>query len=237
LNLENEIKITKVGDKMSEIIDLTYDLEDGMTTFSASWHPQFSITQIGRHEFEGRETRKVTFGTHAGTHMDAPLHFVKCGKSIEKIPIDKLIGEVTIVDFSHLAENEAITKEMLSDINITKRMLFKFGWGKYWGTEKFYNGYPFFSKEAAEYLLFENVELIAMDTPSPDDSRIKLEKNTLGSDNDSPIHKIFLNDGIALIEYIANLDKVKDYVGWSIIVMPLRIKGADGSPSRVCIYR
>lgn len=222
---------------MEEIIDLTYDMEDGMTTFSAPWHPRFSLTQMGRHGFEGRETRKVSFGTHTGTHTDAPLHFVKNGKSIEKVPLDKLVGEVTIVDFSHLEDNETITKEMMASINITKRMLFKFGWGKYWGTRKFYKDYPFFSKGAAEYLVSKNVELIAMDTPSPDDSHIKLEENTLGSDKDSPIHKIFLNNGIALVEYIANLDKVKDYEGWNIIVTPLRIKGADGSPSRVFIYR
>ena len=126
---------------MSIIVDLTYNIEEGMTTFNAHWHPPVSITQLGRHGFEGRETRKVTFGTHTGTHADSPLHFIKEGKSIEKIPLDKLIGEVTIVDFSHLQDNEAVTKKMLSDITITKRMLFKFGWGKYWNTKKFYQNY------------------------------------------------------------------------------------------------
>jgi len=227
----------KQPDKMNEIIDLTYDLEEGMITFNAPWHPPFSITQLGRHDFEGRETRKVTFGTHTGTHTDSPLHFIKRGKSIEKIPLDKLIGEVTIVDFSQLGDNEAVTKKMLSDITITKRMLFKFGWGKCWNTKKFYQDYPFFSKEAAEYLVSLNVELIAMDTPSPDDSRIKLSGDVLGSDKDSPIHKIFLSNEVILVEYVANLDKVNDYTGWNIIVLPLRIKGADGSPARICIYK
>ena len=223
--------------KTSRILDLTYDLEEDMITSNASWHSPVSITQLGRHGFEGRETRKVAFGTHTGTHIDAPLHFIKGGKSIEKIPLDKLIGEVTIVDFSHLRVNEAVMKKMLKDITITKRMLFKFGWGKYWNTQKFYHNYPFFSKEAAEYLVSQNVELIAMDTPSPDDSRIKLSGEVLGSDKDSPIHKIFLSNGVILVEHVANLDKVNDYNGWNIIVLPLRIKGADGSPARVCISK
>ena len=227
----------KQPDKMNEIIDLTYDLEEGMITFKASWHPHVSITQLGRHHFEGRETREITFGTHTGTHVDAPLHFVNGGKSIEKIPLDKLMGKVTIVDFSSLEDNQAVTKDMLTDIPITKRMLFKFGWGKCWNTKKFYQNYPFFSKEAAEYLVFRNVELIAMDTPSPDDSRIELSGEVLGSDKDSPIHKIFLSNEVILVEYVANLDKVNDYNGWNIIAMPLRIKGADGSPARVCIYK
>ena len=223
--------------KMNKIIDLTYNLEVGMTTFDAPWHPPISVTQLGRHGYEGRETRKVTFGTHAGTHMDAPLHFIAGGKSIEEISLDKLIGEITIIDFSQLGNNEPVTKKMLIDITITKRMLFKFGWGKYWNTKNFYHDYPFFSKEAAEYLVSKNVELIAMDTPSPDDSRIKLSGDVLGSDEDSPVHKIFLSDEVILIEYVANLDKVYDYEGWSVIALPLRIKGADGSPTRVCIYK
>ena len=222
---------------MNKIIDLTYDIEEGMTTFNASWHSPVSITQLGRHGFEGRETRKVTFGTHTGTHVDAPLHFFKDEKGIEKIPLDKLMGKVTIIDFSHLGDNEAITKEMFSDTTITRRMLFKLGWGKYWNNRKFYQNYPFFSKEAAEYLVSMNVELIAMDTPSPDDSRINLSGHILGGEKDSPIHKIFLRNEIILVEYVANLDKIKEYTRWNIIVMPLRIKGADGSPARVCIYK
>jgi len=222
---------------MNKIIDLTYDLEEGMTSFNAPWHPHFEITQLGRHGFEGRETRKITLGTHTGTHMDAPLHFVKGGKSLEKIPLDKLIGKVTIVDFSYLKEDESVTKEMLSSVNITERMLFNFGWGKYWGDKKFYSGYPFFTKDAAEYLVSKGVKLVGMDIPSPDDSRIDLSGNVLGSDRDSPIHKIFLSNEVILVEYIANLDKVKGNDNWKIIVMPLKIKGADGSPVRVCIYK
>lgn len=215
-----------------EIIDLTYDVEEGMTTFNAPWHPPVSITQLGRLGIEGRETRKISFGTHTGTHMDAPLHFIKGGKSVDEISLNKLIGSVTIVDYSYLKEGQGITKEMLNKIKVTKNLLFKFGWGKFWGSKKFYMDYPYFTKEAAEFLVSKNVEMIALDTPSPDDSHTKI-----GSDNDSQIHKIFLKNEILLVEYIANLEKVTDYHGWNIVVCPLKIKGADGSPARVFIYK
>jgi len=217
---------------MTQILDLTYDIKEGMTTFNVPWHPIVSIQQLGRHGLEGRETRKVSFGTHTGTHVDAPLHFVENGVSIDKISLDTLVGDVAIVDYSYLKDNEPVTKEMLSDISITGRMLFKFGWGKYWNSKKYYTDYPYFTKEAAEYLCSMNIKLIAMDTPSPDDSRIDLS-----GDGDSPVHKIFLNNGIVLVEYLANTEKIEDYSGWNIIVMPLKIKGADGSPARVCIYK
>ena len=222
---------------MKEIVDLTFVLEEGMTSFQATWHIPFELTQLGRHEVEGRETRKIVLGTHAGTHIDSPLHFVEKGQGIDGISLDKLMGKITIVDCTGLGRGGAVTKEMLTELSITKRMLFKFGWCKYWKTEEYYKDYPFFTKEAAEYLVSQKVELIAMDTPSPDDSRIKLEQGILGTEKDSPIHKLFLRKGVILIEYLANLDKVTEYEGWNISAMPLKIKGADGSPARVCIYR
>lgn len=219
------------------LIDLTYDLEEGMPTFNAHWHVPFEMTQLGRHGFEGRETRKITFGTHTGTQVDAPLHFIKEGKSIETIPLEKMIGPVTITDFSFLGENGVVTTDMLTKVALSKRMLFKFGWGIFWNTKRYYQGYPFFSEAAAQYLVSKGVELVALDTCSPDDSRVTLQGDILGSDKDSPIHKIFLRNGIVLVEYVAHVDQISDYNNWNIIVMPLRLKGADGSPARVCIYR
>lgn len=222
-----------------KIIDLTYDIYEGMTTFDAPWHPKVSIKQMGRHGFEGRETREVTFGTHTGTQVDAPLHFVEKGKSIDQVPIRKLIGPVTILNFFWLKEGEEVTVEMLKKLTFGPKILFNFGWGKNWGSRKFYNGYPFISKPAAKYLISKKVEMIALDTPSPDDSRIKLNGDTLGSEQDSPIHKLFLGNGIVLVEYVANLANLnkKDCEGWNIAAMPLKIKGADGSPARVFIFK
>ena len=92
--------------------------------------------------------------------------------------------------------------------------------------------YPYFTKDAAEFLVSKNVELVAYDIPSPDDSHTKL-----GSEFDSQIHKIFLENGIILAEYLANLDKLSTYEGWSIVVLPLKIKNGDGSPARIFLYK
>lgn len=215
-----------------EIIDLTYNIEAGMPTFSAHWHPVVKINQLGRVGFEGRNTREICIGSHTGTHVDAPLHFVAGGKSIDEISLHKLIGEVSIVDFTYLKENEYITVEMLQKNIITPRMIFKFGWGKYWGDKKYYKDYPFFSVEATQYLIDKGIELIGMDTASPDDSRI-----ILGSNEDSQIHKLLLKNSVVIVEYLANLDKITNYDGWNLIALPLKLKGCDGSSARVCIYR
>ncbi len=222
---------------MTEIIDLTYDIEEGMTTFNAYWHPAVHIDQLGKHNSEGRESRKLTLGTHCGTHVDAPSHFVQNGRTIDQIPLSKLIGKITILDFSHLGKNGVVTKEMLEKMNLTKRIMFKFGWGRNWKTDHFYRDYPFLSLPAAEYLVQKGVQLIATDTPSLDDSRIKLQGKMLGSEEDSPVHKVILRNNLVLVEYIAHLDQVQDLAGWNIIVMPIRVKDGDGAPARVCICK
>jgi len=59
----------------------------------------------------------------------------------------------------------------------------------------------------------------------------------LGSERDSEIHKLFLGKNIVLVEYLANLEKVTEYYGWNICVNPLKIKGGDGSPARVYLFK
>ncbi|ABX12042.1 cyclase family protein [Nitrosopumilus maritimus] len=214
---------------MNEIIDLTYSINEKMITYPSPWHPKVSLERLGKIEDVGRNTRKLVLGTHTGTHIDAPLHFIPDGNSIESIPLEKITGTVTILDFTNLKNNHPITKEELQDKKISKRLIFRFGWQKYWNTPNFYNDYPFFTEDAANYLVSQGVELIGYDTPSPDKSK--------QDDVDSPIHKIFLSNQIVLLEYLSNLDCVQNLEGWSIVVAPMKIDGSDGSPSRVFIFK
>ena len=85
---------------MSKIIDLSMTIEERMITFGAYWHPKVKITQLGKFGRENRETRKITIGTHTGTHIDAPRHFIKNGKTVEKINLNWLCGEALLLDFS-----------------------------------------------------------------------------------------------------------------------------------------
>ncbi len=216
-----------------EIIDLSYGIEEGMLTYPTPRHPITQITQLGRIPVEGRETREIRFGTHTGTHVDAPKHFVKGGKGVDELGLETLMGPITILDFSHLGEGAKVTPAMFMDKDITPRMLLKFGWGKYWPSIEFYNkDYPTLSKNTAHYLVQKGVKLLAHDTASVD----PVFRNRPGEE-DSPAHKILLPNGVILVEYVANLEKVTDYGGWNIAALPLKITGADGSPARVVLYR
>jgi len=212
-----------------KIIDLSLLIEEGMMTFPTPWHPVVEITILGRHGIEGRETRKLVLGTHVGTHADAPRHFIPNGATIDQVPLDVLIGPATVADFQNCGPLHEIgiadLKQRLGDKKPV-RLILRTGWSEYFGNMKFYNEYPFLSEDAAHWLVEKGVRLIAMDTPSPDNPA-----HSRGTPRASPNHKVLLGAGVVLVEYLTNLKSVTAQEV-DLIVMPLRLKGCDGSPAR-----
>jgi arylformamidase len=209
-------------------IDLSYTMEPQMTTYPSPWHCRFNTEVMGDIDVAGRRTCRITMGSHSGTHMDAPAHFIKDGGGIDGIDLSKVIGPVSIIDFSDLKHRE-VSEDDLKGVRLSSKTIFKFGWSKYWKSDKFYVDYPYFSISAAKYIVNSNVELMGMDTPSPDP--------VTGKGIDSPVHKIMMKSGVLLLEYLANTDMIDDCNGWSIAALPLKILGGDGCPCRVVIYR
>lgn len=214
-----------------KIIDLTHDIYPGMPCFGAKWHCGTEMIQMGTIDEVGRNTTKLILGSHCGTHIDSPAHFVKNGMTIDRISLNNLVGDVTIVKMN-LSNNQAVTSDMLEKINIGEKVIFNFNWANKFNSSDFYSDYPFFSDEACDYLISKGVKLVGMDTPSPDDSRIKL-----GSAEDSKIHKKFLSNGIILVEYLNNLNIIDDNKGWKLIALPMKLRNCDGAPARVCLIK
>lgn len=211
-------------------IDMTHTIKNGMPCFGAAWHISPEIKKLGDVKEVGRNTSTFLLGSHTGTHMDAPLHFIPGGNSIESLPLDILCGAITVVDFRKRIRDYEITLSDVENLPLGERMLFVFGWDKKWETTEFYQGYPYFSVAAAKFLVDNGVKLIAMDSPSPDDSRTKLL-----SPEDSIIHKLFLGAGVILVEYLNNTSELDFTAKHELYALPLKVLGADGSPSRVVI--
>ena len=95
------------------LIDLTMTIKEGMQTFASHWHPFVEITQLGRFGIENRETRKIVLGTHTGTHIDAPRHFIKNGLTIERLSLEQLNGTATVLDFSSLPDKTEVDTSLL----------------------------------------------------------------------------------------------------------------------------
>jgi arylformamidase len=212
-----------------QIVDLTMPLKEGMQTFPTHYHPLVEITQLGRHGIENRETRKLILGTHTGTHIDAPRHFIPEGITVDQIPLDQLVGQASVLNFTGFGEgmeiNENDLKQALGNRS-AERVLMRFDWERYLGTMSYYNDSPFLSERAAEWLVEHGCRLLGMDTPMPDNP-----KNGFNCPIDSPIHKILLGNEVILVEYMVNLKALYQPVV-ELVVAPLKVHEGDGAPVR-----
>ena len=211
------------------IIDLTFPIHEGMATFPSHWHPVVEITQLGRHGIENRETRKMVLGSHTGTHCDAPRHFVPGGQTIDELLLEVLIGPATVVDFSDCQPGQEIGSAELEGKlgnRTPERLLLRYNWSRHWGKMAYYQDYPFISQDAARWLIRRGVKLVGMDTPSPDNP-----KHSQGTALDSPVHKVLLENGVILLEYLCNFKELQR-PEVELIALPLKISGGDGAPAR-----
>lgn len=218
---------------MGRIIDISHPIYEGMLTPPVPWIPPVEVAVLGRLHLEGRSTGKLTISTHAGTHVDAQLHFVKGGKTIDQACLETLVGEAVVVDMTHKGELADITAEDFEkcgvEIKEGDRIILHTGWWKRWDTNDFYPKAPGLTVDAAEWLVKKKIKLLAMDIPGPDGAKTKV---TLGET--LPIHHILLTNNVTLVEYLTNLDQIRKQ-RVTLIALPLKIKGADGAPARVIV--
>ena len=202
-----------------------------MSTYPSFWHPIPEINQLGRINIEGRESRKILLGTHTGTHVDAPSHFIENGKSIDKVSLETFIGNALIICLKDSLLLEEISLSKLKKAikgRFAERLILRYGWSKHWGNLNYYQHHPHLSKDAAKYIVDSGFKLLGMDTPQADSP-----KNCRGSKEDSPIHKILLGAGIIKLEYMNNLESLQEGY-FKLVALPLNILDGDGSPVR-CI--
>ncbi len=202
---------------MPRYIDLTLALEDGMRGVSSE-----SVKEINR---DGWNATTFHLYSHAGTHMDAPLHFDVSEQTIDQIPVEKLFVDAWLVDIS---EKKHIDVKDLSDIadkiQPGEGLIFRSGWSQYIGTPKFREDLPGFSVEFAEWCVTKGIGLVAVEPPSVADVN-NLQELT-------KVHQILLENNIVIIEGLTNLDVIKNEKV-QLVALPLKYKGADGAPARV----
>ncbi len=209
------------------IIDMTITYENGMTGMSR-YHPIVEFKRLGKIEEIGLNTSSIMLGSHIGTHMDAARHFYESGYSIEDTPLEKCVGDVSIVDVRHRGQGDCLQVEDLQKYKLKERVLLYFGWAEYWGTEEYLRGFPYLDLEAAKYMWEHGVKLIAMDTPSPD-------TQPRGDGKEYEIHKFMLKNNVIFVESLINTDQIDLNKKYDFIALPLKLSGVDASPCRAIL--
>lgn len=215
--------------KINAIIDLSVPLENGMPIYPGDPTPDFKATRTL--EEHGVLVTKMQLGTHTGSHMDAPLHFIAGGESIDELDLKKIVTEAIVLDLSNKEMGSAITIEDLEKFSDSIRkgdgVLLFTGTSKLWGDESILRNFTYIDPNAARWLVDKKVSIVGIDC-------LSVEKYNA----DAPeTHKTLLSAGIPLIETLSsNLEKIAGE-RVLLIALPLKIKGRDAAPARVIAIR
>lgn len=163
------------------------------------------------------------FGSHSGTHIDAPFHFIDDGSKVHELPLELLIGRTRVIEF---ASGNQIDAESLEehDLGDVMRVLFKTRNSYLWHSGKgFVKKYVHLTEDAAEYLVDSGIKVVGVDYLSVDKYPC----------DEFEVHRTLLQNGVLIIEGL-DLREVEpgDY---EMICLPLKIKDGDGAPARVVL--
>lgn len=181
----------------------------------------------------------LTLSCHAFTHVDALAHILPDGNTIDQTPLDQLVGWCHVINLEEVAPNTEITEEMLKgvcpDLRPGSRIIMRTCWSRQRspGTPEFWLDAPFMSRDACLWLLEKKITAIGFDFPQDWPIRLSL-KNTSEKVpfKEHVTHDTLLRNGIAMVEYLANTDAIReDEV--LLVAAPLKVAAGDGAPARV----
>ena len=208
-----------------KVIDLTLTISEQIPTFPGSPKPNFINWETL--EKDGYNLELLFLSSHTGTHIDAPYHFLKNGQKIHQIVTRRLVTEAILIKIRKEA-NQSITKadiqkfeRKFGKIDDGSTVIFHTGWQKNLKKESYFLKNPGLAVSAAKYLSSKKINLVGIDSPSID----------LGKDSKFSVHHILAKNGILIVENLANLEKINSKM-FHLIVAPLKLKNATGSPVR-----
>ena len=210
-------------------IDLSLAISESIPSFPGSPTPQF--IHWSDIENDGYNLELLFLSSHTGTHIDAPYHFVKNGLKIDQIPLDRLIGKAILIKLKK-SKNTSITKSDIisfekknGKISNNSSIFFYTSWQKNLKKDNYFTENPGLDISSAKYLVSKKINLVGIDSPSID----------LGKDQSFNTHHILSKNNILIVENLANLNKIKSKE-FNFTILPLKLKGATGSPVRAIAY-
>jgi len=229
------------------VIDLTYAF-DASTVY---W-PTAEGFKLET-DFEGMTDKgyfysayRYSAAEHGGTHLDSPVHFAKGRHTVDEIPLEQLMGPAVVVDVTKQCAGNPDYLVSVADLQNWERqngqiakgtiLLLRTGFGKFYPDRKRYLGtdergadavaklhFPGLDPQAARWLTQNrSIKAIGLDTASIDHGQSTLFES----------HRILFDKNIPAFENVANLDQLP-VKGFSVIALPMKIKGGSGGPLRI----
>lgn len=209
---------------MSNWIDISVPVRNGMVRWPGD--PPFLIERAqDQAKGDVATVSKMELGVHTGTHMDAPLHFIPNGRTIDEMPLDATVGRARVIQIN---DSKSIRREELLPraISAGERILFKTAnSAQAWSSDRFAEDFVFIAHDAARYLAECGILCVGVDYLSVGGFR-----------EDGPeTHHALLEAGIWIIEGL-NLSAIEPGE-YEMACLPLRLIGSEGAPARAILRR
>ncbi len=206
---------------VEKLIDVSLPLKPGMR--GVDFKPAKQM------EKDGWNASELCLYSHAGTHVDAPVHFGLQG-TLDQVPLESFFCQTWVADIQEVAPGMEITTRHLGGIKNKLKagegLLLKTGWWKKHGTPAYREALPRVGQELAQWCAKKHLKMLAVETPSVADVNNLKEL--------SQVHRTLLGAGILIVEGIANTGKITEEKV-ELIVLPLPIENGDGAPARAIV--
>ncbi len=210
-----------------QLIDLSHTIEHGLITYKGLPAPiicdYMSREQSRTHYAPGTEFHigKIEMVANTGTYVDSPFHRYANGKDLSGLALETLANLPAVkVSFPGKQAIDASSFRDCGDLS-GKAVLVETGWSKHWNTPQYFEGHPFVTEDAAQFLADAGVALVGIDSLNIDDIQ----------DLRRPVHSILLGHEIPVVEHLTNLSSItQEYFRFSAV--PPKVKGFGTFPVR-----
>ena len=209
------------------LIDLSHEVEHGMITYKGLPAPIIcdflSREESRKHYAEGTEFNigKIEMVANTGTYVDSPFHRFADGIDLAELPLESLADLEGIVVRVKDA-GRALSAAVFHGSSLSgKAVLIHTGWARHWRTEQYFEGHPFLTREAAQFLADSGAAFVGIDTYNIDDI----------SDGTRPAHTILLGNRIPICEHMCGLENLPD-AGFRVHAAPVKVRAFGTFPVR-----
>jgi arylformamidase len=207
---------------MSRIYDISTPVRSGGVVYPGN--PEIRIeAQQAISRGAGANVSAIALGSHTGTHVDAAKHFFDDGETVDRIPLDRLIGPAILIDFADDLMSVGADDLAKHDIGAHIRVLLRTRNSALLGRSDFVKDYTYLAPDGAEYLVQRGVVLVGIDYLSIEQFRSGHHRT----------HLTLLQNKTVIVE---GLDLSEPPAGeYQLICLPVRLAGLDGAPARAVL--
>jgi len=212
---------------MAKFVELSHIIEDGMITYTGLPGPiikDYLSREASRQHYAAGTTfqiGKIEMVANTGTYIDAPFHRYEGGRDLSQFDLASVADLDGVVIHADRA-GRAIEAEIFKGRDLAgKAVLVHTGWDRHWGTDPYFEGYPYLTGESAEVLKSAGAVLVGIDSLNIDDN----------ADGSRPAHTILLGSEIPIVEHMCNLQALPD-AGFRFFAVPAPVQGMGSFPVR-----